>query len=251
MEHRPRPFPALTEALAALAFAGVWLWLALRGLPGGPTEPLDLSAFAQPFGALAALTGVVAVAVLVRAGFRLRHTRDARPEAPQVGAALTGALVMGALWPLVLAHSLPLALLAAGTQVAMALRALGAAHGGADALPLSRLAPDALRRRAVACAPVAIFAGWSMAVVGVMIAVVADHLPGVPPGVAPGLGLLAMAFLTLAAQLSARLVPELSVTVIWALIGTVATQIGTDLPATMIATAAVSLLAVGIVRVTS
>ena len=49
----------------------------------------------------------------------------------------------------------------------------------------------------------------------------------------------------------ARALPVYGLAVIWALIGTAANQIGTDLPATMIATAAVSLLAVGIVRITS
>ena len=239
------------QVLAAFAFCGAWAWLALRGFGSAPTHPLDLATFATPFGGLSLLTMAVAVGVVARSLLALRD-----PVGPGIGAArvklmISAALAMGAVWPFLLPHSLPGTLLAVGVQVLLALRALDAAHLAMPCARLSTLTQGELRDRMLRSAPVALFAGWSIAVAGATVAVVGHEAFAIPSSVALGLGLIVIAFLALAAQLSARLTPELSLAVIWALIGTAANQIGTDLPATMIATAAVSLLAVGIVRITS
>lgn len=253
MEQSRRPFIALAQLAAALAFAAGWGWLAARGLPGGVTAPLDLSRFAYPFGALSLLTFAVAALALAKAGLILwRWSRSGRVS-DRTALPFGVAMAAGTLWPFVLNSAPALAAAIVGLQILLALTALG--QGDDEwrrrGLRLSQMTGDSVRLRLLRIAPVAVFAGWSIAVGGCLLSVLIQDQFGLGAVVATVLGLLAIAALAVGAQLAASRTPELSLAVIWALIGTAASQIGTDLPATLMAVAGVSLLAAGIVQVAS
>lgn len=253
MEPLRRPLSAVLQLAAALAFAAVWGWLALHGLPGGMTAPLDLSRFAHPFGALSLLTFSVAALALAKVSMMAwRWSRSGRvsdPTALPFGLALAA----GSLWPFVLNTAPALAAAMVGLQLLLALTALGQSDDEwrRRRLRLGQMSGASARLRLLRIAPVAVFAGWSIAVGGSLLSVLIQDQFGFSPVLATVLGLVAIAALAVVAQLAAARTPELSLAVIWALIGTAASQIGTDLPATLMAVAGVSLLAAGIVQVTS
>ncbi|MFB2530965.1 hypothetical protein ACEYYA_02225 [Paracoccus sp. p3-h83] len=249
------------QVAAASAFLAVWSWMAFHGLPGGPTYPLDLSAFARPFSALSVLTFVVAVLILLKSALRLCRVLRVGAQPASVALPLSFALITGGLWPLILHPAPALATALAGLQVVLALRVLAQSHRALQSprrspvLRLTQMSRRIARLRFLSIAPVALFAGWSIAVTGSMMAVTLKDPIGIAPGAAVAVALLAIALLALGTQLAAHRTPELSLSVIWALIGTAATQIGLPghetLPVTLMAVAGISLLAAGIVRVST
>ncbi len=269
MEHRNAPFlpisPALAQGLATAAFVLAWGWLAVRGWPGGATLPIDLSLFSAPFGALPLLTLIVMVLAVARAILALRtahlqpqlnHPAEAVKPAPNTSApAFSLALLAAAVWPFVWPFAPGVAIGLVGLHLMLALSVLDHMHGTllsgrrAEAMRLSRLSRTTARTRLLRIAPVAVFAGWSISVGGALLSVVFHDPLGGSPIAATALGLLAIAIVTVLAQLAANRTPELSVAVIWAMIGLAASQIDSGLPT--LAVAGVSLLAAGIVRVAS